>query len=827
MSQAGTLKTDGNLETRDWTVAIQGMSCASCVMRVEKALLNVPGVKRASVSLATESARVTTRPDIGAQALNDAIGRAGYHAAEAEIDLTISGMTCASCATRIEKALMRTPGVEAANVNLATERANVRILQDAVTAAELVGAIERAGYRATAAQETSVVVAQAAWTEAWPVIVAAALSLPLVIPTVAGFLGAKVVLPVWLQWLLATPVQFWLGARFYRAGWKALKAGTANMDVLVAVGTSAAYGLSTYLWLTRADRSAPDLYFDAAAVVITLILLGKWLEARAKRQTTSAIRALNALRPDVARVLRDGLERDVRVAAVRVGDVVVVRPGERVPVDGVIVSGTSYLDESLLTGESRPVAKAPGEQVIGGAINGDGLLRIETTAIGAETTLARIIRLVENAQAVKAPIQRQVDRVAAVFVPIVLAVAAITLVGWWLGGRGIEYAIINAVTVLVIACPCALGLATPTAIMAGTGAGARRGILIKDAEALELAHRIGVVAFDKTGTLTEGRPALLAHIAAAGATEEEVLTLAASIQAGSSHPLATAVLTAASRSGTDLVVADDVQALPGQGMAARLTHAGTVRDLRLGNARLMDGSNVDMSPLTGVARDWERAGNTVSFLADVTAAPRLVGALAFGDTVKDTARNAVQRLRELRIDTVMVTGDNQGSANAVASELGIQQALANVMPEHKAAAVASLKTGGRVVAMVGDGINDAPALAAADVGIAMATGTDVAMHTAGITLMRGDPSLVADAIDLSRHTWSKIRQNLFWAFAYNVIGIPLAALGMLNPVIAGAAMAASSVSVVGNALLLTRWRPPSERHAQVKRRRQSTPGEPR
>ncbi len=595
MSQAGTLKTDGNLETRDWTVAIQGMSCASCVMRVEKALLNVPGVKRASVSLATESARVTTRPDIGAQALNDAIGRAGYHAAEAEIDLTISGMTCASCATRIEKALMRTPGVEAANVNLATERANVRILQDAVTAAELVGAIERAGYRATAAQETSVVVAQAAWTEAWPVIVAAALSLPLVIPTVAGFLGAKVVLPVWLQWLLATPVQFWLGARFYRAGWKALKAGTANMDVLVAVGTSAAYGLSTYLWLTRADRSAPDLYFDAAAVVITLILLGKWLEARAKRQTTSAIRALNALRPDVARVLRDGLERDVRVAAVRVGDVVVVRPGERVPVDGVIVSGTSYLDESLLTGESRPVAKAPGEQVIGGAINGDGLLRIETTAIGAETTLARIIRLVENAQAVKAPIQRQVDRVAAVFVPIVLAVAAITLVGWWLGGRGIEYAIINAVTVLVIACPCALGLATPTAIMAGTGAGARRGILIKDAEALELAHRIGVVAFDKTGTLTEGRPALLAHIAAAGATEEEVLTLAASIQAGSSHPLATAVLTAASRSGTDLVVADDVQALPGQGMAARLTHAGTVRDLRLGNARLMDGSNVDMS----------------------------------------------------------------------------------------------------------------------------------------------------------------------------------------------------------------------------------------
>ncbi|WP_315697027.1 heavy metal translocating P-type ATPase [Paraburkholderia fungorum] len=815
MSQPVALKTDGESDTRAWTVGIQGMTCASCVARLEKALLSVPGVKSASVSLATESAAVTAQSDIGAEALNAAIDKAGYHAVEAEIELTISGMTCASCVSRIEKALMRTPGVEAASVNLATERAHVRILQGAVAADELVAAVERAGYRAAVVQDAREEAEPAAWIEAWPVIVAAALSLPLVIPTVAGLLGIEVVLPVWLQWLLATPVQFWLGARFYRAGWKALKAGAANMDVLVAVGTSAAYGLSTWLWLTRTGDTAPDLYFDAAAVVITLILLGKWLESRAKRQTTSAIRALNALRPDIARVVRDGLEREMRVADLKVGDVVVVRPGERVPVDGVIVAGTSYLDESLLTGESLPVVKTPGEPVIGGAINGDGLLRIETTAVGAETTLARIIRLVENAQAVKAPIQRLVDRVAAVFVPIVLGIAAVTLVGWWMGGRGIEYAIINAVTVLIIACPCSLGLATPTAIMAGTGAGARRGILIKDAEALEVAHRITVVAFDKTGTLTEGKPELLARAAAAGSTEDEVLTLAASVQVGSSHPLASAVLSAATRSGVKLAVADEVQALPGRGMAARLMHAGQRRDLRLGNARLMDELAVDMSPLTGVASEWERAGDTVSWLADVTDGPRLVGALAFGDTVKGAARDAVQRLHELRIETVMVTGDNQGSANAVAGALGIQQTIANVLPGDKARVVDSLKAGGRVVAMVGDGVNDAPALAAADVGIAMATGTDVAMHTAGITLMRDDPSLVADAIDLSRHTWSKIRQNLFWAFAYNVIGIPLAALGMLNPVIAGAAMAASSVSVVGNALLLKRWRSPGERRGHA------------
>ncbi|WP_407973398.1 heavy metal translocating P-type ATPase (plasmid) [Burkholderia pyrrocinia] len=815
MTQPVVSRMSDEGETRDCKVGIQGMTCASCVMRLETALMAVPGVKRASVSLATETASITARPDVGALELDAAIDKVGFRAAQTEIELNVAGMTCASCVGRIEMALMRTPGVESASVNLAAERAHVRILQGVVMADELVAAVERAGYQAAPAEEKGKVTEPTALIDAWPVLVSAGLSLPLITPTLAGLVGIDLSLPIWLQWLLATPVQFWLGARFYRAGWKALKAGAANMDVLVAIGTSAAYGLSTWLWLERTSDTAPDLYFDAAAVVITLILLGKWLESRAKRQTTSAIRALNALRPDVARVLRDGIERELPVGAVRVGDSVVVRAGERVPVDGVIVVGTSYLDESLLTGESLPVAKQRGDSVIGGAINGDGLLRVETRAVGTETTLARIIRLVENAQAIKAPIQRLVDRVAAVFVPIVLGIAAVTLIGWWVSGRGIEYAVINAVTVLIIACPCALGLATPTAIMVGTGAGARRGILIKDAEALELAHRITVVAFDKTGTLTEGKPELLTFVAAPGFTNDEVLLLAATVQAGSSHPLASAVLSAASRAGAEHVRAEQVLALPGRGVAARLRFGGEIHELRLGNTRLMSELAVDTSSLTGVASDWEQTGSTVSWLADVTAIPHLVGALAFGDTVKGTAQRTVQRLHALQIETVMVTGDNQGSADAVAMRLGVQQAFANVLPGDKAQVVSSLKANRQVVAMVGDGVNDAPALAAADVGIAMATGTDVAMHTAGITLMRGDPALVADAIDLSRHTWNKICQNLFWTFAYNIVAISLAALGMLSPVIAGAAMAASSVSVVGNALLLKRWGSPDERQGSA------------
>jgi Cu+-exporting ATPase len=508
-------------------------------------------------------------------------------------------------------------------------------------------------------------------------------------------------------------------------------------------------------------------------------------------------------------VVRDGAEEEVSVSAVQVGDMVVIRPGERVPVDGVVTSGASQLDESLLTGESLPVAKVEGDAVIGGAINGDGLLHVRTTAIGAETALSRIIRLVEHAQAAKAPIQRLVDKVAAVFVPVVLAIALVTLFGWWFVGGGLEHAIIVAVTVLVVACPCSLGLATPTAIMVGTGMGARHGILIKDAEALEVAHRIRTVAFDKTGTLTEGKPRLVAQVSARGVEPSELLQLAASVQAGSSHPLAEAVMLEASQNNVIPLAAQAVQALAGRGMAATVTRNGAVVDLRLGSSRLMEEAGVDIAPFLERASELERAGRTVSWLSDVTGEPRLLGLLAFGDRVKPGAREAVQRLRALGVRTVMVTGDNAGSAQAVADQLGIDQVVAKVLPENKAETVTALKKDGGAVAMVGDGINDAPALAAADVGIAMATGTDVAMHTAGVTLMRGDVALVADAIDLSRRTWSKIRQNLFWAFAYNVIGIGLSAFGVLSPVIAGAAMAASSVSVVSNALLLKRWQPAS------------------
>jgi Cu+-exporting ATPase len=726
------------------------------------------------------------------------------------LNLQISGMTCASCVSRVEKALLKVPGVTAATVNLATEQATVQA-QPGVAVAALLGAVDKAGYGAqqVKADQPSPETRLPAW---WPVALSAALTLPLVTPMLLQLLGVDWMPNGWLQLALATPVQFGLGWRFYRAGWKALLAHSGNMDLLVALGTSAAYGLSLYLLLKHPGHGMAHLYFEASAAVITLVLLGKWLEARAKRQTTDAIRALNALRPATALVLRDGREVQVPIHQVKLNDLVRVRPGDRIAVDGEVVEGRSHVDESLITGESLPVAKEPGEHVTGGAINAEGLLTVKTTAIGAETMLARIIRMVESAQAGKAPVQRMVDRVSEVFVPVVLGLALATFLGWVIYNGNAEQALINAVAVLVIACPCALGLATPTAIMAGTGVAARHGILIKDAQALELAHAVTLVAFDKTGTLTVGKPALAAVAPAPGNRREEVLQLAAALQAGSSHPLAVAVLDQVRAERLSVPPARDAQALPGRGVQAQVR--GQL--LALGSSRLLRERGLQPDAALGLeATRLEGQGNTLSWLirAGDSGAIELLGLLAFGDTVKPTARQAVANLHALGIKTVMLTGDNAGSANAVARALGIQEVHAEVLPGDKAARVQALRAAGEVVAFVGDGLNDGPALAAASVGFAMASGADVALDTAGITLMRGDLSLVADALDVSRRTYAKIKQGLFWAFAYNVLGIPLAALGLLSPVVAGAAMAMSSVSVVTNALTLRRWRsahPPPE-----------------
>ena len=731
----------------------------------------------------------------------------GMPASAQAMRLAVEGMSCAACVGRVEKALARVPGVASAQVNLATEIATVEWAGPYADAAPLVAALAKAGYPASRLEPVDAAPvdtpASSGVPEWWPIAVGAALSLPLVLPMLGMLLGAQWMLPGGVQFLLATPVQFWLGARFYRGAWHALKARSGNMDLLVALGTSAAYGLSVYQWLVHGDEGAHALYFEASAVVITLVLLGKWLETRAKRQTTEAIRALNALRPQTARVRRGAVDVDLPIAQVVLGDLVVVRPGERLPVDGLVVEGASHVDESLITGESLPVDKQEGDRVTGGAVNAEGLLLVRATALGAESALSRIVRLVESAQAKKAPIQRLVDQVSAVFVPVVLGIALLTLLGWGLGQGDWTAAILHAVAVLVIACPCALGLATPTAIMAGTGAAARRGILIKDAEVLEIAHRIDTVVFDKTGTLTEGRPVVVAVESVLG-DPPALLAASAALQSGSTHPLAQAVAEAAWRDRVVVPAAIQLQAVAGRGMSAGVDG----RSLRLGSTRWMRELAVDTDPLSARAAQLEAEGRTVSWLADLTVvgSPQLVGLLAFGDTVRPSAREAVERLRAQGVRVILVTGDNRGSAAAVARVLGIDDVHADVLPGDKAAIVAQLRADGATVAMVGDGINDAPALAAADVGMAMGTGTDVAMHAAGITLMRGDPLLVAGAIDIARRSRRKIGQNLFWAFVFNLIGIPLAAFGLLSPVIAGSAMAFSSVAVVSNALLLRRWK---------------------
>jgi Cu+-exporting ATPase len=619
--------------------------------------------------------------------------------------------------------------------------------------------------------------------------------------------GVHAMLPAALQFALATPVQFVLGAHFYRAAWHAVKAGTGNMDLLVAVGTTAAWALSLWLWAMAPAGVMPHLYFEAGAVVVTLVMLGKWLELRVKRQTTSAIALLHALRPPLAQVvLRSGQIIEVPVAEVLVGDAVVVLPGQRVPVDGLVSEGRSQLDESMLTGEPLPVVKEVGAKLTAGSINGEGRLRMQVTAVGAQTVLSRIIALVEDAQAAKAPIQRLVDRVSAVFVPTVIAIAALTLLGALLVGLPLEESVVRAVAVLVIACPCALGLATPAAIMAGTGVAARNGILIKDAQALELAHRASVVAFDKTGTLTLGRPKLVAFEGPEPGQKDYALSRAASLQSASEHPLARAVLERAREQALAWPAPQDLQAVPGRGLC------GQVEGLayRIASARWLAELGLSWGPLEPQAKRWREQGASLSaLLQDRDGQLSVLALMAFADEPKPGARQALAALRRRGLRLVMISGDSRAAALAMGERLGLgsHEVQAEVMPVDKAQAVQQLRADGSVVVMVGDGVNDAPALAAADVGMAMGTGTDVAMNAAGVTLMRGELTLVGAALDISSRTVSKIRQNLFWAFVYNVAGIALAATGGLNPMVAGAAMALSGVSVMGNALLLRRWRP--------------------
>lgn len=808
--------------TQSYRLDVAGMSCASCAGRIEKALLGVPGVSEATVNLALERADVTAQNDVGANALVAAVEQAGYSATAQDIEpmpvaananerayrFDITGMTCASCAGRVESALLAVPGVSEATINLALERADVIARNDVGTDA-LVAAVEKAGYGAKAriddpsarraAREQAERETAAEERHTFKILIfSALLTLPLVAQMIPMAFGVAWHLPPLLELALATPVQIIAGARFYRGAFKALRGGSANMDVLVAIGTSAAYFYSLYRVINDGHAATGHLYFEASAVILTLVVFGKLLEARAKRSTTAAVRSLMALRPEQANRITGDTVETVAISKLRLGDHVLVRPGERIPVDGTVLEGASEVDEAMVTGESLPVTKTESAEVTAGTINGSGALTVQATALGEDTTLARIIKLVENAQAGKAPVQKLVDRVAGVFVPVVVAIAAATFAGWWLAGSSMEQALIAAVSVLVIACPCALGLATPTALVAGTGAAARSGILVKDIAALEMATRVDTVVFDKTGTLTEGRPDVT-DVHAFDGNNDRLLLIAASAQLASEHPLAHAMIRAAEARGLKLSRPAKVEARIGEGLIAEV--AG--QSVAIGNASLIDSLGIDHFTADNLRRSLEEQAKTTVMVA---VAGRVIGVIAMADRPREGASEAIAALKHLSISTRMLSGDTRQVARAVADQVGIDEVAAGVKPDGKSAVIDALRKEGAIVAMVGDGINDAPALAAADIGIAMGTGADVAMETAGITLMRSDPRLIAAAIDVSRATVRKIRQNLFWAFIYNVVGIPLAAAGLLSPAIAGAAMAMSSVSVVTNAGMLRRWK---------------------
>ena len=810
--------TDGDKQT---TLHITGMSCAACASRIEKGLNRIDGVAQANVNLALEQASISYDPkQVEIPEFRDKIASLGFGTVSEEANLNVTGMTCAACATRIEKGLNRMPGVTGATVNLAMETAHVEYAAGSIAVGDLVSKIEQLGYGAipqSAEDNIADVRNKDIHRKKWKWIVSAVLSFPLLWAMGAHFSFTswiyvpELFLNPWFQLVLTTPIQFVIGWQFYVGAYKALRNGSSNMDVLVALGTSAAYFYSLYLTLRPSDvmegmagmpvMTMPELYYETSAVLITLILVGKWFEAVAKGRSSEAIKSLMSLQATTARVVRDGQELDIPIEQVRVKDIFIVRPGEKIPVDGVVVDGRSAVDESMLSGESLPVEKEAGSAVTGATLNKNGVLRIQAERVGGDTALSRIIKVVEDAQNSKAPIQRIADQISGIFVPIVVAIAVLAFIVWFFLVTPTDFAgsLEKMIAVLVIACPCALGLATPTSIMAGSGRAAEYGILFKGGEHLEMTRSVNAVVLDKTGTVTNGKPELTdVMVGASGLAENDLLRLLGAAEKSSEHPLAEAIVKGIADRGIELVGPTDFENIPGYGVKAHVEG----KQVLAGTRRLMsrEGIAIDDSAEQSM-NELENAGKTAMLVA---VDGSYAGLVAVADTIKETSREAVARLRAMNIEVIMITGDNERTARAVAAEAGIERVLAEVLPEGKAEEVKRLQEQGMIVAMVGDGINDAPALATANIGMAMGTGTDVAMEAADITLMRGNLNSIPDAIEMSRRTMTNIRQNLFWALGYNVIGIPIAALGFLAPWLAGAAMAFSSVSVVLNALRLQR-----------------------
>ncbi len=799
---------------RQKKLKITGMSCASCAAGIEKSLNRLEGVRQASVNLALEQATVEYDDQaVKPETITTTIKRLGYDIIDDQntetVKLNVKGMTCAACSARVEKKLNQLPGVEKAGVNLATEIATVEYDGSQVKVADLLKAVEALGYQAVRAEEISRDREKEAREKETrrlrrEFIISAVVSSPLMLAMFLSMFGIDVPFlhNAYFQLIIATPIQFIIGSRFYKNAYYALRAKSPNMDVLIAMGTSAAYFFSIYngFFAPAKPGMMQDLYFEASVVIITLILLGKYLEAVAKGKTSEAIKKLMGLQAKTARIIRNGEEVDIPIAEVEPGAVIVVRPGEKVPVDGKIIEGNSALDESMLTGESLPVEKKAGDLVVGATINKYGTFKFEATKVGKDTVLAQIIKMVEEAQGSKAPIQKIADQVSGVFVPVVIGIALLTFVLWYLVAGDLTSAIVSAVSVLVIACPCALGLATPTAIMVGTGKGAENGILIKGGEYLEMAYKLNTVVLDKTGTITKGEPEVTDSLTLGELAPDQILRWAAIAEKRSEHPLGVAIYEKGKKGYGKLPDADEFTAIPGRGVRAVVEG----KAIYLGTRKLMLDQGIDLGTTETTIAELEDAGKTAMLMA---IDQKVEAIIAVADTVKENSGAAIAELQQMGVEVYMITGDNRRTAAAIAKQVGITKVLAEVLPEHKAEEVEKLKKQGKIVAMVGDGINDAPALATADIGMAIGTGTDVAMEAADITLMRGDLKTIPAAIRLSRKTMRKIKQNLFWAFIYNTIGIPFAAFGLLNPMIAGAAMAFSSVSVVTNSLGLKRFNP--------------------